>query len=119
MPEEKKKKINYSSAWQEAKKLLWKSRWRLALGAVLMLVSRLCGLVLPASTKFLIDDVLGKSRFELLKWIALAVAASTLIQAVTTFILSQILGVAAQLAITDMRKGIQEKIERLPISYFD
>ncbi|MGC2236448.1 MAG: ABC transporter ATP-binding protein [Pyrinomonadaceae bacterium] len=119
MPEEKKKKINYSSAWQEAKKLLWKSRWRLALGAVLMLVSRLCGLVLPASTKFLVDDVLGKGRFELLKWIALAVALSTLIQAVTTFILSQILGVAAQLAITDMRKGIQEKIERLPISYFD
>jgi subfamily B ATP-binding cassette protein MsbA len=119
MPEEKKKKINYSSAWQEAKKLLWKSRWRLALGGVLMLVSRLCGLVLPASTKFLIDDVLGHSRFELLKWIALAVGLSTLIQAITTFILSQILGVAAQLAITDMRKGIQEKIERLPISYFD
>ncbi|NDD64327.1 MAG: ABC transporter ATP-binding protein, partial [Acidobacteria bacterium] len=40
-------------------------------------------------------------------------------QAVTSFTLSQVLGVAAQRAITDMRKRVQAHIERLPIRYFD
>ncbi|HLM03283.1 MAG TPA: ABC transporter ATP-binding protein, partial [Pyrinomonadaceae bacterium] len=117
--EKKKKKINYSSAWREAKDLIWKARWRLAFGSALMLVSRLAGMVLPASTKFIGDEVFVNRRYELLKWIALAIGASALIQALTSFALSQILGVAAQRAITDMRKRVQQKIERLPISYFD
>ncbi|HEX8370996.1 MAG TPA: ABC transporter ATP-binding protein [Pyrinomonadaceae bacterium] len=119
MAEEKKKKVNYSSAWREAKDLIWKARWRLAFGSSLMLVSRLAGMVLPASTKFIGDEVFVNRRYELLKWIALAIGISALIQAVTSFALSQILGVAAQRAITDMRKRVQRKIERLPISYFD
>jgi subfamily B ATP-binding cassette protein MsbA len=120
MPEEKKKKkINYSSAWAEAKEIVWKARWRLAFGSVLMLVSRLSGMVLPASTKFIGDEVFVNRRYELLKWIALAIGISSLIQASTSFALSQILGVAAQRAITDMRKRVQQRIERLPISYFD
>ncbi|HEX8246942.1 MAG TPA: ABC transporter ATP-binding protein [Pyrinomonadaceae bacterium] len=117
--EKKKKKVNYSSAWREAKDLIWKARWRLAFGSSLMLVSRLAGMVLPASTKFIGDEVFVNRRYELLKWIALAIGVSSLIQAVTSFALSQILGVAAQRAITDMRKRVQQKIERLPISYFD
>lgn len=116
---EKKRKTNYSSAWLEARKLVWAYRKRLAIGGVLMIVSRLSGMVLPASSKYLIDEVIGKSRFELLKWIALAIGAATLIQAVTSFALSQLLGVAAQRAITEMRKKVQAKIEKLPISYFD
>lgn len=119
MAEEKKKKVNYSSAWAEARGLIWAARWRLALGAVLMLVSRLSGLVLPASTQYLIDEVIGKNRVELLSWFALAIGVSTFVQAVTTFALSQILGVAAQRAITEMRKRVQAHIERLPINYFD
>ncbi|HEX8736045.1 MAG TPA: ABC transporter ATP-binding protein [Pyrinomonadaceae bacterium] len=120
MPEEKKKKkINYSSAWREARELIWKARWRLALGSSMMLVSRLAGMVLPASTKYIGDEVFVNRRYELLKWIALAIGVSSLIQALTSFALSQILGVAAQRAITDMRKRVMQKIERLPISYFD
>jgi subfamily B ATP-binding cassette protein MsbA len=84
-----------------------------------MLVSRLSGLVLPASTKFIGDEIFVNERYELLKWIALAIGISSLIQALTAFALSQILGVAAQRAITDMRKRVQQRIERLPISYFD
>ncbi|HSK71269.1 MAG TPA: ABC transporter ATP-binding protein [Pyrinomonadaceae bacterium] len=119
MPEEKKKKINYQSAFQEAKNIVWNARWRLALGSVLMLISRLAGMVLPASTKYIGDEVFVNQRYELLKWIALAIGISTFIQALTSFALSQILGVAAQRAITEMRKRVQQKIERLPISYFD
>jgi len=117
--DKKKKKINYTSAWQEAKVLIWNYRGRLALGGVLMIISRLAGLVLPASSKYLVDEVIIKQQFEFLKWIALAVGLSTLVQAVTGFVLSQLLGVAAQRAITEMRKRVQAKIERLPVSYFD
>lgn len=119
MSEKKKKKINYSSAWKEARNLIWQARWRLLLGTALMLVSRLAGMVLPASTKYVGDEVFVKQRYELLKWIALAIGISTIIQAFTSFALSQILGVAAQRAITEMRKRVQQRIERLPISYFD
>mgnify|MGYP001224210922 CR=1 FL=1 len=119
MPEEKKKKVNYRSAWREAKEIVWRARWRLALGSVLMLISRLAGMVLPASTKYIGDEVFTRQNYSLLKWIALAIGISTLIQAATSFALSQILGVAAQRAITEMRKRVQQKIERLPVSYFD
>ncbi len=76
-------------------------------------------MVLPASTKYIGDEIFTNGRFELLKWIALAIGISTLIQGITGFALSQILGVAAQLAITNMRMRVQKHIERLPISYFD
>ena len=42
--EKKKKKVNYSSAWAEARRIMWGARWRLLLGSVLMLVSRLAGM---------------------------------------------------------------------------
>jgi ABC-type multidrug transport system fused ATPase/permease subunit len=119
MAEEKKKKVNYASAWKEAKDIVWRARWRLGIGSVLMLISRLAGMVLPASTKYIGDEVFTNQNYGLLKWIALAIGISTAIQATTSFALSQILGVAAQRAITEMRKRVQQKIERLPISYFD
>jgi ABC-type multidrug transport system fused ATPase/permease subunit len=98
---------------------VWAHRRRLSIGLALMLVSRLAGLVLPASSKWLIDEVVGKNRTELLMPIALAAGAATLVQAVTSFALSQILGVAAQRAITDMRKRVQARVMRLPVRYFD
>src|ERR1044071_21304 len=98
----KKKRVTASEAWREARELLWTHRRRLTTGLVLMLISRLAGLVLPASSKWLIDEVVGKQRTDLLLPIALASGAATLVQAVTSFALSQILGVAAQRAITDL-----------------
>jgi ABC-type multidrug transport system fused ATPase/permease subunit len=84
-----------------------------------MLVSRLAGLVLPASSKWVIDDVLGQQRTDLLMPIALAVGAATFVQAVTSFTLTRILGVAAQRAITDMRRRVQARVMHLPVRYFD
>jgi ABC-type multidrug transport system fused ATPase/permease subunit len=119
MAEEKKRKIRWSAAWGDARELVWTHRRRLALGAVLMIINQAMGLVLPASTKYLIDQVIVKQRTELLWKIALAAGTATLIQAVTSFALSQVLGVAAQRAITEMRKRVQAQIARLPVSYFD
>jgi subfamily B ATP-binding cassette protein MsbA len=114
-----KKKVTAGAAWRETRELLWKHRRRLATGLVLMLVSRLAGLVLPLSSKYVIDEVVGNRRFDLLAPIAMAAAAATAVQAVTSFVLSQILGVAAQRAITEMRKRVQAHIMRLPVRYFD
>lgn len=117
--EETKKRITPATAWRDARELIWDHRYRLALGMFLMIVNRLVGLVLPASSKYLIDDVILKHRSELLMPLALAAGAATLVQAFSSFALSQVLGVAAQRAITDMRKSVQEHIARLPIRYFD
>src|SRR6185436_11923822 len=105
--------------WKEARDLVWARRGRLALGFALMLVSRLAGFVLPATSKYLIDDVIGKGKHDLLPLLALAAGAATLVQAATSFAISQILGVAAQRAITDMRRSVEEHVLRLPVSYFD
>ncbi len=114
-----KKKINYSKAFAEARALVWTHRYRLALGLVLMLLSRGLSLVLPASTKYVIDEVIAKGRMDMLWKVAVAALAATLLQAISAFVLSQILGVAAQRAITEMRKRVHAHIERLPVSYFD
>ncbi len=113
------KKPKFDDVWREAKDLIMARRSRLALGLVLMLISRGAGLVLPATSKYLIDDVIGKGKHELLPLLALAAGLATVVQALTSFTLSQILGVAAQRAITDMRKRVEQHVLRLPISYFD
>jgi ABC-type multidrug transport system fused ATPase/permease subunit len=119
MASPEKKKIRWSSAWADARELIWAHRQRLALGAGLMIVNQAMGLVLPASTKYLIDVVIVQGRTDLLWKIALATGGATVVQALTSFSLSQVLGVAAQRAITEMRKKVQAQIARLPISYFD
>ena len=118
-PQKTRKKIRWTAAWQEARALIYARRWRLALGFVLMLISRAVGFVLPAASKYLIDDVIGKQNYALLPTLAWAVAGATVVQAATSFGLSQILGVAAQKAITDMRRRVEEHIMRLPVRYFD
>jgi len=120
MPETpKKKRIKLSEAWREARVLVGAHKKRLALGLALMLVNRLAGLVLPATSKWLIDDVVHAKEIELLWQIAIAGVVATLIQASTGFALSQVLGVAAQRAINDMRKAVQTHVNHLPVRYFD
>ncbi|WP_035958963.1 ABC transporter ATP-binding protein [Bryobacter aggregatus] len=114
-----KKKINYSKAFAEARTLVHAHRWRLVLGLTLMLITRGVGLVLPASTKYVIDEVIGKGRSDMLWKVAVVALGATIVQALSSFAVSQVLGVAAQRAITEMRKRVQAHIERLPVSYFD
>lgn len=89
------------------------------MGFLLMIISRLAGLVLPASSKYLIDHVVIAGEAGLLAPLAWAVLGATVIQAATSFGLSQILGVAAQRAVTDMRRRVEAHVLRLPIRRFD
>ena len=89
------------------------------LGAGLMIVNQAMGLVLPASTRYLIDVLIAQGRTDLLWKTALATGGETIIQALTSFSFSHVLGVAAQRAFTEMRKKVQAQISGLPINYFD
>ena len=114
-----KPKVNTARAWAETRALMWTHRRSLTIGFALMLVNRLSGLVLPASSKYLIDDVLSQQKVELLLPLALATGAATIVQAITSFALAQVVSIAAQRAITDMRVDVQRHILRLPVSFFD
>jgi len=99
--------------------LLRPRRGLLAIGMVLMAINRVAGLVLPASTKFLIDDVVTKRHTQLLGPIVAAVLGATMIQGITSFALTQSLSKAAQRMIAELRRKVQEHVGRLPVAYYD
>ena len=119
MPGQDKRRLDWPSAWQEARRIIWRHRGYLSVGLAVMLVNRLAGLVLPTTSKFLIDNVVGKHQVALLVPLALAAAGATLLQAATSFTLSQLLGVTAQRAITEMRRDVEAHVMRLPVRFFD
>jgi ABC-type multidrug transport system fused ATPase/permease subunit len=94
-------------------------RWHLALGFALMAVNRLAGLILPGSSKYLIDDVFKKHQIHMLVPIIGAVLAATAIQGATSFGLTQILSKEAQRLIAELRIRVQAHIGRLFVSYYD
>jgi ABC-type multidrug transport system fused ATPase/permease subunit len=91
----------------------------LAAGMTLMVVNRLSGLVLPASTKYLLDDVILKRHTYLLLPLVFAVIGATAVQGLTSFSLTQILSKSSQRLITEMRLKVQAHIGRLPVSFYD
>jgi subfamily B ATP-binding cassette protein MsbA len=117
--EGEKRPVNMSNAWKEARALALRHRTQLLFGLMLVLLNSGAAMVLPGSSGMLIDKAIGQHRPELLKLIALAVAGATIVQALSGYALTQVLSVAAQRAITDMRKRVQTHIMRLPISFFD
>ena len=101
--------------WQ----LIHPRRALLALGFGLMVINRVSGLVLPASTKYLVDDIIGKRHYQLLYPLVGLVLTATIVQGLTSFALTQTLSKAAQRLITELRRRVQEHIGRLSVSYYD
>jgi len=108
-----------ASAWREFLALLQRHRALVLGGVALTLISRLAGLVLPASSKYFIDHVLVDKRSDLLLPLAALVITATLVQAGTGYALSRVLGMAAQRAVADMRRRLAAHVLRLPIARFD
>jgi len=122
MPDKPKKKLNRERTKQllhDAKEIIWTARRRLLIGLPLMLINRLAGIVLPGTTKYLIDGVIIHHREGLLLKIVTVAGIATAIGAATDYALAQILGLAAQRSITDLRMKIQQHVQRLPVGYFD
>jgi subfamily B ATP-binding cassette protein MsbA len=101
------------------KELVRPRRGKLALGLLLMLINRPAGLVLPGSTKFLVDSVIMKHQTWMLRPLVLVVLAATIVQGVTSFILTQLLSKEAQRLIAELRRKVQEHVGRLPVAYYD
>src|SRR5262245_43683386 len=112
-------KLQAAHIYRDLRDLIWPRRKLFLLGLVLVFINRAAGLVLPGSTKFLIDDVVQKQREELLIPLATAVGVAVLLQAVTSFGLVQLLSLSAQRLIADMRVKVQQHIGRLPVRYYD
>ena len=101
--------------WQ----LMRPRRGLLAAGFVLMVINKIAGFVLPYLSRPLIDEVVGKHRFQILPPLVLAVLAATLVQGITSFSLTQLLSKAAQRLIAELRQGVQKHISRLPVAFYD
>ena len=99
--------------------IIWPRRKQLFIGLILIVISRLSGLVLPGASKYLVDDVIPSNDFNLLKLLILAVVVAVIVQSVTSFALTQILSVEAQHLISKLRSQVQSHIIRLPIRFFD
>jgi ABC-type multidrug transport system fused ATPase/permease subunit len=91
----------------------------LFVGLLLIVVNRVSGLVLPASTRYLVDDVIGKHHASMLLPLTLTVVGATAIQGITSFSLTQLLSVEGQKLIAELRRKVQEHIGRLPVTYYD
>jgi len=94
-------------------------RGLLMLGFVLMVINRVAGFVLPYSSKFLLDDVVGKHHIQLLRPLVFSVLLATLIQGATSFSLTQLLSKAAQRLIAELREEVQKHVSRLPVAFYD
>lgn len=108
-----------TSIAQVFKTIIWPRRKYLGVGLLLIVISRLSGLVLPGASKYLVDDVIPSSNLDLLKWLIVAVVLAVVIQSVTSFALTQILSVEAQNLISKLRAQVQAHIIKLPIRFFD
>ena len=115
----KKPKYDSKRAWGEARALILKHKRSVGIGLVLMLISRSSSFVLPYSTKYVLDEVLPKQDLRLLGIVALVGLGTTIVQVLTGFALSQVVSVAAQQAIAQLREEVQGHLIRLPVRYFD
>jgi len=112
-------KARFRAILKDAGEIIWRSRARLAIGIPLLLVNRLSSIVLPYMSKLLYDDVIGKGHVDLLPKLVLVSLAVAIFGGSTDYALAQILGIAAQRSITDLRTRLQQHVQRLPIRYFD
>jgi subfamily B ATP-binding cassette protein MsbA len=105
--------------WPEIWAMVKPRRGILFLGFVLIIIKTLSGLVLPGSTRYLIDDVIVKHQSGLLMRLVLLVVAATAVQGITSFCLTQLLSIEGQKLIAELRRKVQEHIGRLPVAYYD
>src|SRR4051812_2067709 len=96
-------KKNKVSIGQAFKTIIWPRRKLILIGLVLIIISRLASLILPYASKVLIDEVIVNKNLGMLQNLLWIVGLSILVNAVTSFILTQILSIEAQLLISKLR----------------
>ncbi|MDA2933627.1 ABC transporter ATP-binding protein/permease [Acidobacteria bacterium AH-259-D05] len=115
----KSKKPSLMTLRYAFKTIIWPRRKLLLLGLVLIVINRLAALVLPGSSKFVIDNAISQGDLSLLKLILLVVGFALLVQAATSFFLTRLLSIEAQHLISLLRARVQKHILYLPVRFFD
>jgi ABC-type multidrug transport system fused ATPase/permease subunit len=111
-----KKKVSFKWAFKE---FIWPRKKIISIGLILIIIRSLAGLVLPYASKNLIDEVIPSKDMQTLYTLLIVVCLALLLQTVTSFLLTRLLSVEAQLLISELRAKVQKKLLKLPISYFD
>jgi len=111
-----KNKVSFRWAFKE---FIWPRRKIVSLGLFLILVRSLSGLVLPYASKTLIDEVIPSKDTDALTYLLVVVCVSLLFQSLSSFSLTRLLSVEAQHLISILRAKVQQKLLKLPISFFD
>ena len=111
--------ISGASMKQAFREIIWPRRKLIFLGLLLILVNRLSGLVLPASTKYLVDEVIANADLDLLYKLLGAVGLAVVLQAGSSYLLTLLLSVEAQRLIADLRSQVQRHVLGLPVRLFD
>ncbi|WP_348261719.1 ABC transporter ATP-binding protein [Telmatobacter sp. DSM 110680] len=116
-----KRKPNLKALWPEIKALIAPRKGLLVAGMALMAVNRVAGLVLPYTSKTLLDKVLSPTNPhpELLPKIIALVFSAMIVQAITSFSLTQLLSKAGQRLIAEMRRQVQRHVGLLSVAYYD
>ena len=115
-----KRKPNLKKLWPQIKALMAPRTGLLVLGLFLMAINRMAGLVLPYTSKPLLDKVLSPNgNPKLLPGIIMLVFGAMIVQAITSFSLTQLLSKAGQRLIADMRRQVQRHVGLLSVSYYD
>ena len=112
----KKNKVTVVQAFKE---FIWPRKGIVLVGLILIVVSRLASLVLPLKSKELLDEIIPNQDMDRLINMVFIVAGAILVQAITSFALTRLLSVEAQLLISKLRAKVQKKVLSFPISYFD
>lgn len=99
--------------------IVWPRKNLLFVGLILIIISRLAGLVLPGASKYLMDNVIAEGDIDMLKILLIVVVGSIVIQSITSFLLTRLLSVEAQHLIAQLRSKVQRKIVQLPVRFFD
>ncbi|MEX2048024.1 MAG: ABC transporter ATP-binding protein [Gemmatimonadota bacterium] len=113
------KKITGASLKHAFHEIIWPRRTLIGIGLFLIMVNRVASLVLPASTQYLIDDVIGQGNVRLLYMLLAAVGVAVTVQAITSYTLVMLLSVEAQNLIANLRSQVQQHVLRLPVRIFD
>ena len=112
-------KITGNSLRHAFREIIWPRRKLIAVGLLLIVLNRLSGLVLPISTRYLVDDVLGQGQFDLLYWLLGLLVVAVIVQASTAYTLTLLLSVEAQNLIAQLRSQVQRHVLTLPVRFFD
>ena len=116
-----KRKPNLKKLWPQIWTLVAPRKWLLVGGMCLMAVNRVAGLVLPFTSKPLLDKVLSPTNAhpEMLPRIIVLVFSAMIVQAITSFSLTQLLSKAGQRLIAEMRRQVQRHVGLLSVAYYD